>query len=202
MNSPETRVSFAPGTHSHPAGPRRSRLSSDAQPGPQSGSPHPLAAAPGWLFSSPAHLRDSSLELRSPPPTSLAVVLPGAHPGHRGASASAGHPAPPRPPSSALVSSFPPLSPPQSPPSRSLGPAPAEAGAPCGAAGRGRERLAPGWPTPRPHALYLSGALLPPPGRLRSTSVRRALAPVRTRTCLDTPSRGDYGSCARTRAST
>lgn len=67
--------------------------------------------------------------------------------------------------------------PPLTPPSHPVGPAPAEAEARPGAAGRGRERLAPGWSTPRPHALYLRGALLPPPRRLRSASVRRAPSP-------------------------
>lgn len=51
---------------------------------------------------------------------------------------------------------------------RKAGPGEKEAGAVTG----GRRRTA-----PRPHALYLSGACPPPPRRLRSASVPRALSP-------------------------
>lgn len=192
MNSPETRIRFAPRSHptrraTHHAATQAAMPTLDhpqalptlLQP-PRGGSllAQRTSAASPW----------SSAALPRPPgPSSSPELIPATE----GPQALRG------------IQPHPGLHPPPlSPPSRPLDPAPAEAGARQGVAGRGRERLAPGWPTPRPHALYLSGALLPPPGRLRSTSVRRALAHVRTRTWLDTPSRGDYGSCTRTRAST
>ena len=53
---------------------------------------------------------------------------------------------------------------------------------------------------PRPHALYLRGLVLHLPGAFTPLPSRAPQVPVRTRTWLDPPSRGDYKPCARTHA--
>lgn len=86
----------------------------------------------------------------------------------------------------------PPLPPPSHPKStwprpggrREAGPGGKEAGAVS--AGRRRRRQ------PRPHALYLRGLVLHLPGAFAPLPSRAPQVPVRTRTWLDTPSRGDY----------
>lgn len=74
---------------------------------------------------------------------------------------------------------------------REAGPGGKEAGAVS--AGRRRRR-------PRPHALYLRGLVLHLPGAFTPLPSRAPQVPVRTRTWLDPPSRGDYKPCARTHA--
>lgn len=87
-----------------------------------------------------------------------------------------------------------------------------EAGPDRGEAGPGRREAGPGGKEagavstgrrrrrPRPHALYLRGLVLHLPGAFTPLPSRAPQVPVRTRTWLDPPSRGDYKPCARTHA--
>lgn len=81
---------------------------------------------------------------------------------------------------------------------REAGPGGKEAGLggkEVGAVSAGRRRR-----RPRPHALYLRGLVLHLPGAFTPLPSRAPQVPVRTRTWLDPPSRGDYKPCARTHA--